>query len=570
MLVNREMEERIVILTKFSQLLRNEILDYYDKTHLYLKDLVFYKKIDLNGEISRSDHENIKNNLKLMLKAVKTGLNTIGVPINKLTKIQNEYFQEIETKRTDLYNYGTFLEIYLNHHIDKLLFEILIDYLLDLDKTKIETLKLFKLIHQGFIDKLLVFKDTYLNSKTKTFFHFPEIEEHLNLTDLSINIKSYHENPKKIPSNTMKKEKGLSKEEEKPGEELNILAQLEEAKKDFIETLKTPKKELLPTPSPIQNNSETPTYIQRELVLEGEKIYFLDYFGNLPIVHNEFLNKFRINISNLLNSRIVNPDFLDLETMFYHISILKLAGIKFPFAPIEILDFLRNYITGMTFSSSKNIMPDSISIFYGLSIISELNLIHRTNIINLTSTEEFLKKTLNEIIPEKLKSNYFTLLGLKLLAKSEVITSRKSNLINQILGLNLLSKKDFFPVLDIYNQISILKILDKNIDLSRFNMLYVDELKKKLTSRGSIGDLITNSARTLLILDLLDLKEQESILCSRLLNYIVNSTDFFSLENLDKDFNWRIDKLAYKVELRMLFWALLACSQYSPDHLINL
>ncbi|MFX1428131.1 MAG: hypothetical protein ACFFBE_16880 [Promethearchaeota archaeon] len=564
------MEERIVILTKFSQLLRNEILDYYDKTHLYLKDLVFYKKIDLNGEISRSDHENIKNNLKLMLKAVKTGLNTIGVPINKLTKIQNEYFQEIETKRTDLYNYGTFLEIYLNHHIDKLLFEILIDYLLDLDKTKIETLKLFKLIHQGFIDKLLVFKDTYLNSKTKTFFHFPEIEEHLNLTDLSINIKSYHENPKKIPSNTMKKEKGLSKEEEKPGEELNILAQLEEAKKDFIETLKTPKKELLPTPSPIQNNSETPTYIQRELVLEGEKIYFLDYFGNLPIVHNEFLNKFRINISNLLNSRIVNPDFLDLETMFYHISILKLAGIKFPFAPIEILDFLRNYITGMTFSSSKNIMPDSISIFYGLSIISELNLIHRTNIINLTSTEEFLKKTLNEIIPEKLKSNYFTLLGLKLLAKSEVITSRKSNLINQILGLNLLSKKDFFPVLDIYNQISILKILDKNIDLSRFNMLYVDELKKKLTSRGSIGDLITNSARTLLILDLLDLKEQESILCSRLLNYIVNSTDFFSLENLDKDFNWRIDKLAYKVELRMLFWALLACSQYSPDHLINL
>ncbi|MFX0028127.1 MAG: hypothetical protein ACFE8B_02880 [Candidatus Hermodarchaeota archaeon] len=564
------MEERIVILTKFSQLLRNEILDYYDKTHLYLKDLVSYKNIDLNGEISRSDHENIKNNLKLMLKAVKTGLNTIGVPINKLTKIQNEYFQEIETKRTDLYNYGTFLEIYLNHHIDKLLFEILIDYLLDLDKTKIETLKLFKLIHQGFIDKLLVFKDTYLNSKTKTFFHFPEIEEHLNLTDLSINIKSYHENPKKIPSNTMKKEKGLSKEEEKPGEELNILAQLEEAKKDFIETLKTPKKELLPTPSPIQNNSETPTYIQRELVLEGEKIYFLDYFGNLPIVHNEFLNKFRINISNLLNSRIVNPDFLDLETMFYHISILKLAGIKFPFAPIEILDFLRNYITGMTFSSSKNIMPDSISIFYGLSIISELNLIHRTNIINLTSTEEFLKKTLNEIIPEKLKSNYFTLLGLKLLAKSEVITSRKSNLINQILGLNLLSKKDFFPVLDIYNQISILKILDKNIDLSRFNMLYVDELKKKLTSRGSIGDLITNSARTLLILDLLDLKEQESILCSRLLNYIVNSTDFFSLENLDKDFNWRIDKLAYKVELRMLFWALLACSQYSPDHLINL
>jgi hypothetical protein len=224
----------------------------------------------------------------------------------------------------------------------------------------------------------------------------------------------------------------------------------------------------------------------------------------------------------------------------------------------------------MTFSSSRNIIPDSISIFYGLSIITELNLIHRTNIINLNSTEENLKRTLEDLMPEKLKLNYFTLLCLKLLAKSEIITSRKNDLMNQILSLNLLTKKGFSPVVDIYNQISILKIIDKNVNLSGFVTSYVDELKKKLTSRGSIGDLITDSAITLLILDLLDLKEQESILCSRLLNYIMNSTEFFSLENLEKDFNWRIDKLAYKIELRMLFWALLACSQYSPDNVMNL
>jgi hypothetical protein len=130
--------------------------------------------------------------------------------------------------------------------------------------------------------------------------------------------------------------------------------------------------------------------------------------------------------------------------------------------------------------------------------------------------------------------------------------------------------KNFNPTLDIFNHLSILSFLDKNVNLSRFHRPYLDELKKRLTSKGAIGDLVTDSARTLLIIELLNLKDQESVLCSRLLQYIMNTADFFSLENLEKDFNWRIDKTAYKIELRMLFWALLACTQYSPENIVNL
>ena len=32
--------------------------------------------------------------------------------------------------------------------------------------------------------------------------------------------------------------------------------------------------------------------------------------------------------------------------------------------------------------------------------------------------------------------------------------------------------------------------------------------------------------------------------------------------NLDKNFNWRIDKLAFTVELEILYWALLGSSQF--------
>jgi hypothetical protein len=63
---------------------------------------------------------------------------------------------------------------------------------------------------------------------------------------------------------------------------------------------------------------------------------------------------------------------------------------------------------------------------------------------------------------------------------------------------------------------------------------------------------------------LLDVKEQEVALCNRLLNYLTATTSFFGLDNLDKDFNWRIDDLAFKVELKMIFWVLLASSQYAP------
>ena len=289
--------------------------------------------------------------------------------------------------------------------------------------------------------------------------------------------------------------------------------------------------------------------------------------GNFQPVKPEFINKFKINIINLLNSRVVNPDFLDLENLFYYISIIKMLGIEFPFTAIEILEILKKYISEMVFSPSKNDSPDPVCIFYGLAIVTELDLIHRTNIINLHAIEEFLVTELKTFMPGKLKLNYYTLLSLKLLAKNEVYLTRKEQLLSQILGLDLFNLEKFNPTLDIYNHIGSVKILERNFDLSKFNGLYINELKKNLNPNGSVNNLITESARVLLILILLDMKNQESLLCSRLLNFIIESTKFFNLENLNKDFNWRIDKFAYKIELKMLFWALLACSQYTISDL---
>ncbi|MFX1374640.1 MAG: hypothetical protein ACFFA0_02400 [Promethearchaeota archaeon] len=588
------MEERVIFLTRFSQSLRNEVLDYYDKTHLYLKDLVSYKSINLRKETLTDSKEEIRATILKMLKAIKTGLNTIGVPIDSISNMQNIYLREIGEKTITLFNYNAFLDIYLRNYIDKVLFEILTEYLLDLDVNRFENLRLFKLISQSFIDKLDKFKKTHLNSKTKSFLTFPDIEEYLNFSDLSINIKSFNLNPKKTSLGIMKNERKNNKLTGKINGELTILEELHKAKKNSIESLKTSKRDLLISPqTKIENltvgekstifkeniNQSPPTFSQSNLSvlppvsssfsLEKPKVYFLDYFGNLPSVHPIFLNKFKINYTNLLNSRVVNPDFIDLENLFYFISILKMSKQEFPFSPIELLDFLRNFITDKVFSFSKYTTPDPINIFYGLSIVSELNLLHKTNIIDLNATEEFLKTQLKEFLPEKLKINCYTMLGIGLLEKSEILTPYIENFLNQILGLDILNMEVSNPKLDIYYQLALIKTLDKNRDLSGISILYVNEIKKGLTSKGSISDSITQSALNLLILELLDLKEQESVLCSRLLNSIIKSSEFFKLKNIDKDFNWRIDKMAYKVELRMLFWALLSCTQYSPDNFLN-
>ena len=172
--------------------------------------------------------------------------------------------------------------------------------------------------------------------------------------------------------------------------------------------------------------------------------------------------------------------------------------------------------------------------------------------------------------PEKLKLNYHALLSFKLLAKNEILFAIRERLLPQILSLDLLNLEDFSPTLDIFHHLGSFKILDRNLDLSQLNVVYINELKKHLTPKDSVNKLITESAKMLLILNLLNVKNQESLLCSRLLNFIIESTEYFNIENLNKDFNWRIDKLAYKVELKMLFWALLACSQYADSNFLNL
>jgi hypothetical protein len=357
----------------------------------------------------------------------------------------------------------------------------------------------------------------------------------------------------------------------------DILKKLEEAKKESLETLKTPKKELVPKPLAKIDNShikrEQPlnqTEIPFTLPLQRNKEVFLDSFGNLPSIHPDLISKIKININNLLNSRIVNPNFFDVENLFYYISILKMLGIENPFSQAEILEIIKKYVSNKIFRNSDKNIADTITNFYGIALLMELGIPTERVLIDFKFIEDFITNELKKFIPRKLQLNYYAHLSLLLLGKEDTIQIDKKIHIDQLKSINLLQEKNHNLISDIYFQLSTLKIIDKNIDLSELKKLYIDEIKKLFISEGVGGDLLTATAKVLLIFDLVDVKEQEVALCNRLLNYLTVSTSFFGLDNLDKDFNWRIDQLAYKVELKMLFWVLLASSQYAPLNILYL
>ncbi|MFW9781783.1 MAG: hypothetical protein ACFFFB_05810 [Candidatus Heimdallarchaeota archaeon] len=559
------MGETLNFLNEFLAMVRKDIIDYFENTQSYLKDLVSIKNVNLGQPISTESNEDINSELLKILKAIKTGLNTLGVPINIITKTQNAFLNEVNQKKPIFQDYSSYLEVYFRDYINKILFDIIIDYLLDDDLKKIETLKLFKLLPSSILNKLDSFKkkDLFkLNLKAN-------LESYLDFSDLSIRLNESNSKPGEKVKNNKKEKKGSSEED--------ILAQLQKAKKDSMEKLNVSKREKLKSSiediEKVVHNEEIHSIespVQIDFPLKREKDTFLNHFGDLPPVHPEIINKFSVNTSNLINSRIVNPDFLDLENLFYYISILKMLNIDFPFTNIEILDIMKNFVRDKVFSTSNRNVPDPINIFFGLAILTELNLIYKSNIINLNSTEGFLSLELKKFMSEKLKLNYYSFLALKLLGKSEIFKTNTGNFLDQIKELNVLQMKDSSAILDIYSQLALVKILENSQDFSKFKTDYLTELKKLVTSKGSINDSLTESARVLLILSMLDVKDQEHVLCTRLLNFITTSTTFFSLEKLDKDFNWRIDQLAYKIELRMLFWSLLACSQYTPMDFLNI
>ncbi len=560
------MEELAIQLENILQSLQFEIRDFYRRSYLYIKDLITEKKINLRRSLSLESEEKIHENIETMIDSIKLAFMTIGFSKSRLTGDIIKLKQNISKKRNKLYpDYHSYFEDNLKKYIDKILLQVLLEYLTDIDNSKIRNMDLFDLLPRNFINRLETFKlENITSDKIKNL-----------IKEQSFKIENQF-----IPSEFEAKEY-----EAKQKEELTKKPETQVKLKDFVKELDS--KSWIKTPIKLESSSmikapfsvveklkiyeppifQAEEYISHEALAQKEKIFLsetsLDYFKHFSPINSDMVSKFNIDINNLLNFKEIKPEFFNLENLFYYIAILKMLNLDFPFNKSEIITIIKKFIlNGKIFIFSKDAKPDPISNFYGMSILSSLNILYEKDIIDVKDIVLHLETELNDFLPEKLHLNFYTILGLKMLEKNGGLITIKEHLINQILSLDITSLEEYNPILDIFEHLAITKLLDREAKLSYFKAFYLIETKKKIGQNKNIELTITTASRILLILDLLELKRVEFNTCQRLLKYITSVTKFFDIENLKNYFNWMSDKSGFTVELRMLFWALLASSQY--------
>ncbi|TXT53472.1 MAG: hypothetical protein BAJALOKI2v1_950003 [Promethearchaeota archaeon] len=552
------MEEFENLIRKFSIDFRSEINAHYQNFYEYLLDLYSYKGFrgeDGNlGEVPLDKNQNLQN---LLIKIPKIGMNTIGVSDQTLSRLENDLEKSLEKIDIKEHSLGQLFQKAFKRYINYILFSILIEFIIDVDSEKIEKLEEFDLLGRNFIKKLKTFKSQNLiPQKLREIFKNNEKRRRI--------IHSYFRFPEELKEQGLEKESKVEKMEqdfeekktsnEKTENDDEVIRELEKAIRKNLESLKKSIKSSISSSDMILKKAES-TYPQT----------FLDHFGNFRAIDTQKAEKFKIDFDKLKKSILDQRDFYDLESLFYYLSIMKMLDLKIPLKRSDLIEIIQKFVrNGVFIQSDKDEEKSDLSaLFYGLLALSNLQKLKNNNFIDFNSIKRILEEEIEHFIPEKLHINYFIFFSLEILRRNKFYGLEDKNLLTPLINLNLFDLDEFNLILDFYEQIVCIKLLDKNANLNFFKALYIKHLKKMMEKNGSINHSITKTARTLLILDLLELNKKEIMMSSRLLKYITQATEFFKLSKNKYKLDWEQDPLALKIELRMLFWSLLACGQFS-------
>ncbi len=525
------MEELKTVISNLINVLKEDIKEFYNIYELYLTDLILSKNINISINIDSCIEKDATNNILSIIAATNSALITIGVPKVKLTADHELYQEFYELNKSHYTDFLSFLQLGLKNYINKHLFTIITEYLIEKDNKIIENLDLFDLLPSDFRNKLNRFKNSS-NLSGKIVNHIEVFSSDL-LTYFNPSDLTFREGILQIEDPI----ESLSEED--------ILKELQEARKDNIEAI-----------AHISNHVSSET-----LLKNAESPSLLNYFVKFPELNQSITNKININIKQLRKFIQSSPEFLDLENLYYAINNFKMLGEELQVEPGYVENIVSNFVSGKVFSTGRYHKPSPISIYHGLSVLSELEILNNSELVDLLDIEMFLENELSPFIPEKLGLNFFTLLSLKLLKKSGGIITDKSHLIDPLLKLDLFNMEGFKSS-DLFYYLGSLKLVNNRFDFTNLKDSYLTLLEERKLPDGSFNGSTTETARILLTLVLLDSNSEEISLIPGLLKFLDQNLNFFKKNQGVDDFNCYNNKIAFKIELRMLFWMLVALSQY--------
>ncbi|TET02179.1 MAG: hypothetical protein E3J90_02725 [Promethearchaeota archaeon] len=525
------MNEIVNIVSNIIDFLNDDVFNLYRIYESYVRDLIISKKVNISAIIDNETEEEISNTIFQIISATNSAFVTIGVSKNKIMSNQNLFQNAFLSQRNIFTNYLSFLQLGLKDYINKHLFVIIIEYIIDAEDKILENLDLFDLLPRDFLSNLRILRKKYViseESKKRFKIFCNEIESYFNPSNLTFNKIDFEiQGPKEDLSEDI------------------ILKRLQDARVDNLEVLQHPTNR--------EREEGSASQIESQSLLSN----FLDF----PTVSHSILEKIRVDVKQLINFVNSSPEFLDLENLFYSINIIKMLGLRNQLEPGYIKNIMSNYINGGVFSTGRYHIPNPMSVFYGLSILHELNLLNG-EIIDLLNIEMFLENELNNFVPENIILHFFTILCFKMLEKTGGIITDKKYLLEPLAKVDVFNLEGFKPASDIFYFLGLISLLDKNVSFNNFREPYLSALKNKISANGSLNENITETARGLLSLQLLGLQDKELNIISGFLNFLNQNVNMFKDESNFAEFDWKNDKIAFKIELRMLFWVLLAFSQY--------
>ena len=526
------MDEIVNIVTEILDFLKDDVYTLYKIYESYIRDLIISKKVNVSAIINNEKEEEVNSTIFQIISATNSAFITIGVSKNKITSNQILFQDYFLSKRRIFTDYLSFLQLGLKDYINMHLFITILEYIIDMENKILENLDLFDLLPRGFLSNLKILRKKIVISeinkkRLKKFYN--KIETYFNPSNLTFKLKKFE----------------IQESKEEVSED-SILKRLHDARMDNIEVLQQP--------------------ISRERgegsIYQDESQSLLSDFLDFPTVNQSIIGKLSIDAKQLIKFVKSTPDFLDLENLFYGINILKMLGVRNQFETGYINNIMSNYVNGGIFSTGMYHIPNPVSVFYGLSILFELNTLNNGEIIDLLDIEMFLENELTNFVPEKIVLNFFTILCFKMLEKNGGTITDKKYLIDPLTKVDVFNLEGFKPASDIYFFLCLMRLLDPHIDFSNFREPYLQELKDNISSNGSLNESITETARGLLSLQLLGLKDKELNIISGFVSFLNQNLNMFKDESSLNEFDWKNDKIAFKIELRMGFWLLLALSQY--------
>ncbi len=543
----------------FNQVLGEDLLTYFGKFYNYLSDLFVEAYIKLENKTKNDDFITYKKNIESIFEVISLGLRTVGVSRDEITSFKNDFLNSIKDKYENIEKYSQILDLILKPIIEASLIEIIIQYLISEDKTQLLNLNVFNLLPRGFIEKVENFKESYVSPPILVFLKGDKIKKEPSPIPVEI---------EKIPTRFIK-----------PAEKA-IMDLLEKLKQQRIDSEKILEKKI-----PIENKDEAVEILKKIRRIRDEDLsliesteakqsieeikikesvdirseIFIEFFGNFPQLSPIVRNNIKINNENLQQYNF--KEFQDLETFYYFICSLKMMGLDFPYSRDEIVNRLQNFISNKIFCTGIDSVPDPLNVFFGTAIFSEFSLLSHKS-IDIGKIKNFIYGELSDFNPWKLHLNTYSLLTLKVLEKNGVSSQKFSQLESNLLKYDIKTAEDYYPNIDLFDKILSLKLLNNFGDLSDFSQEFLRQLKQNITINGSISYNLTDTAKFLLMASLLNLNNEIKEEINQMKNYIQNGTTLFNNPKDLKNLNWNLDNLGFKIEIRMLYWILLALSQF--------